>query len=421
MFKISILTIGDEICIGQVINSNAAWIAEKCTELGAEVFTHSVIKDDKTNIVSELDRLFAISDMVISTGGLGPTHDDITKPVLTEYFNDKMDLNQNVLKDLKVMFDKRGWVLNERNSEQAMTPSKAIPLKNTVGTAPGLYFNVDYKKIIALPGVPAEMKAILNFSGFDKIKNQMIEKNDEVVVYKTIKTAGIGESILADLIGSTDLFLNGGSLAFLPAGQGVRLRIGANGIDFLKANTKLETMRQYIESKVGKYIVGYGNENIASFAGNLLKSGNYTLSVAESCTGGMLGEMLTDIPGSSQYFLGGIIVYSNIAKVEQLGVNADTLEMHGAVSQETALELANNVRIKFNSDFGISITGIAGPDGGTPEKPVGTVWIGISNKNITLAKKYMFGEDRQLNRERASTAALLLLMENIKKYENISN
>jgi nicotinamide-nucleotide amidase len=421
MFKISILTIGDEICIGQVINTNAAWIAEKCTELGANVFSHSVVKDDKQNMISELDRLFSISDLVITTGGLGPTHDDITKPVFTEYFHDKMELNQNVLNDVTELFAKRGRVPTQRNTEQAMTPSKAMPLKNPLGTAPGLYFNVDSKKVIGLPGVPSEMKAILNFSGFEIIKNMITGKNDEVVVYKTIKTVGIFESSLADLIGEPESFLNGGSLAFLPSGQGVRLRIGAKGNDFSDANVKLETMRKYIEDRTAKYIIGYGNENAASFAGNLLKSGNYTLSIAESCTAGKLGELITEIPGSSQYFLGGIIVYSNNSKIEQLGVNPDTLEIHGAVSEQTALELANNVRIKFKSDFGISITGIAGPDGGTTDKPVGTVWIGISDKYNTFAKKNIFGEDRQLNRERASTIALLLLIDSIKKYENSGN
>jgi nicotinamide-nucleotide amidase len=421
MFKISMLTIGDEICIGQVVNSNAAWIADKCTDLGAEVIAHSVIKDDKENIISELDRLFSFSDLVITTGGLGPTHDDITKLVLTDYFNDKMEMNQIVLNDITELFLKRGREITDRNKEQAMTPTKSIPLKNTIGTAAGLYFNSDGKKVIVLPGVPAEMKAILNYSGFDIIRSLIIEKADNIVVYKTIKTARIFESSLADLIGEPELFLNGGSLAFLPSGQGVRLRIGAIGNDFHEANFKLDVMQKYIEDRAGKYVIGYGNENPASYAGNLMKIGNLTVSVAESCTGGMLGEMLTEISGSSQYFLGGIIVYSNTAKIKQLDVNSETIEVHGAVSEQTAFELAQNVRIKFNSDFGISITGIAGPDGGTPEKPVGTVWIGISNKINTITKKYIFGEDRQLNRERASTTALLLLIDSIKNYDNLSN
>jgi nicotinamide-nucleotide amidase len=409
----SILTIGDEICIGQIINTNAAWIAEKMSSIGLSALFHSSVPDNKELILSELKRLEEASDIVIVTGGLGPTHDDITKDTLLSYYDDEFVLHEDTLKYLENWFSSRNRIINEINKNQALLPSKCRPLKNLAGTAPGMLFEQNSKLLVSLPGVPAEMKYILEYE-FLPIAIDYFEKNSKnVQLYLTIKTAGIFESALAELIGSPDNFPKGGTLAYLPSAGSVRLRIGGIADTKVNAQQILDEMKQIIIEKSGKYIVGYGNDSIQSLIASLLIERKLTVAVAESCTGGMLGASFTDLAGSSEYFLGGVIAYSNDIKIDILNVTWHTIEDFGAVSEQTALELSENVRLKFNSDFGISITGIAGPSGGTEDKPVGTVWIGISDTSMKKAKMYRFGNDRGLNRERAVATALLLLKERI--------
>jgi nicotinamide-nucleotide amidase len=399
MIEISIMTIGDEICIGQIINTNASWIASQCTEVGSKVIKHIAVPDEKKAIINCLDLLIDTSDFVLITGGLGPTHDDITKPVLAQYFNDTLELHEPTQRRLEEMYKKRGTEILERNKSLAYLPATCRILSNNVGSAPGMSFEKDGKYIISMPGVPSEMKDIMNNHVLPLIKNEIIRKKSDVVLYKTINTIGIPESHLADLLGNPDEFLNGGTLAFLPSYKGVKLRIGFASEKLKTAEEQINKIEDFIRSRAGRFISGFGEIPIAETVGNLLKFNRKTVSVAESCTAGLLGAAFTDIPGSSDYFIGGVIVYSNSAKMNILGVTKDTINKFGAVSEETAIELAKNVREKFNTDYGISVTGIAGPGGGTKDKPVGTVWIGISDPESTIAKKFIFGEDRSVNRE----------------------
>jgi nicotinamide-nucleotide amidase len=416
MYNISVLTIGDEICIGQIVNTNSSWLAAKCTELGANIVTLSSVRDVQEQMFNELDRLIPLSDLLIITGGLGPTHDDITKPVLTEYFNDKLILDSEWESHLIRFFQKRGYDLTERNKAQALIPSKSKILFNSVGTAPGLLFEQNGKNIISLPGVPTEMKAIFNDNIRSIIRNDIIERNEEVLVYKNYQVSGIPESKLADLIGNPDEFLNSGSLAFLPSFKGIRLRVGVKSNNFENANNEIKRIGKILFERAGKFIYGTDDDSLSSIIGKYLTQYKATVSVAESCTGGLLGAEFTKISGSSEYFVGGAIVYSNSAKMSILGVDSDTLSNHGAVSEEVVKELARNVRAKFKTNFGISISGIAGPSGGTPEKPVGTIWIAVADENVTTAQKFVFGEDREMNRERAVASALNMLMKRLKDF-----
>ena len=418
MLKISILTIGDEICIGQITNTNSVWIAQQCVRLGCMPLMHSTIGDNKEHIVSELDRLNAFSDIIIITGGLGPTHDDITKPTLCEYYGDELVLNQDVLEELKRRYAQRGIDLSERNAMQAWLPSRCKVLHNPIGTAPGMLFEQGGKIVVSLPGVPREMMKLIELYVLPLIAEETVKRNEDVVVYKNLQTSGITESNLADRIGKPEDFLGDATLAFLPSYQGVRLRIGANGTDMQHATDKINQIENIIRERAGKYIFGTDDDNLSSAVGRLLKSRGETVAVAESCTGGLLGGAITAIAGSSAYFAGGMITYSNDAKISHLGVNSETISKYGAVSGETAEEMAEQVRLKFGTDFGISITGIAGPDGGSYDKPVGTVWIGLSSKDAKRSTVYLFGEDRVINRERSVGTALKLLMDAIGIKEN---
>lgn len=417
MFKISIISIGDEICIGQIVNTNSAWLAARCTELGAEVVAHSTIGDDICVINSEISRLFSHSDLLLLTGGLGPTHDDMTKPALCELFKDYLVLHEPTLKNIVERFRKRGIPMSERNRAQAELPSKCIPLKNTAGTAPGMFFKETFngytKNLISLPGVPKEMTTIMENEGLLLIKKLIADSGSEITAYKTLHTTGIAESVLADLIGGAEQFLNGATLAFLPSYYGVRLRIGKKAGSAQLAENDIAEIERIIRERAGKYVIGEGNETLISIVGNQLRYFGKTVSTAESCTGGMLGAAFTEISGSSEFFIGGAVVYSNESKCEFLNVKCETIENYGAVSEQTAIELAIGARNKFKTDFALSITGIAGPSGGTPEKPVGTVYIGIADEMGAEARVYSFSDNRAINRERAVGAALALLLEKL--------
>jgi nicotinamide-nucleotide amidase len=414
MQNLSILTVGDEICIGQIINTNAAWIAKKCSQIGFRIICHSSVRDDMDLMLSELNRLTKISDIVIVTGGLGPTHDDITKPVLAKFFNDRLEHNEEAMVFVKRFFEVREREMSERNKKQAEIPTKAVPLENKNGTAPGMRFDDKGIHLFSLPGVPSEMKQIMQDSVIPFLKNKLMNDKDEVEVYKTLLTTGIHESTLADLIGEPEEFLNGGSLAFLPSYQGVRLRLGIVADNLQLAQEKLKKLEDHLYKKAGNYIFGENEATLASVVGDIMRSRGENVSVAESCTAGMLAAAFTDISGSSAYFEGGMLVYSNEAKMKILGVSKETLEKHGAVCEETAIEMASNVRQKLGTTYGIGITGIAGPTGGTPEKPVGTVWIGFADQNSAFAHRYVFGSDRGVNRERSVGTALAMLYKHLK-------
>lgn len=415
MLKASLLSIGDEILIGQIVNSNSTFLAKELTKLGYSVINISAIGDSKEEIVNELDRLFAVSDLIISTGGLGPTHDDITKDVICEYFNDELVYLPEWENKIREQFRVRGIELSDRNKGQAYIPSKSKFLYNRIGTAPGMLLENNGKYLISLPGVPNEMKCIILESALEFLRDLVAKSDSDCVIYKNILTNGIPESTLADLLDIDNQYLGKSSLAFLPSYQGVKLRIGAYGGNSSDAQTELSRIYNHIIERANEFIISEDEISLDEVVAKLLTDRKLTVSTAESCTGGMLAASLTSLSGSSVYMMGGVVSYSNEVKENIVNVSKDTMIAHGAVSKQTAIELAQNCRKMFNTDYALSVTGIAGPTGGSEEKPVGTVWIGISDKNHTDAFLYRFGNnDRTMNRERAVSSALALLIRTIK-------
>ena len=412
--NIALLTIGDELCIGQIVNTNASWIADRCTQIGASISCHSTIRDNPEDIIHELDRLRINNSMIIITGGLGPTHDDSTKSTLCSYFHDTLIEHQETLLYLQERYKSRDIVLSERNREQAFVPSSCTVLKNPRGTAPGLLFTQKDCTFIALPGVPSEMKGIMQEYVIPIIQDHFLKEKSLKPFYRTLITKGIPESTLADLIGNPAEFLEmQETLAFLPSFQGVRLRLGVSHHNAELAIQRLDVLEHILINKAGIYIYAKDQENLLSKTIENLLIHKKSLSVVESCTGGKLGSLCTELPGSSVFFKGGFITYSNELKEKLVHVRHETLLEFGAVSEQTAIEMAIGGRNILDTDFCISITGIAGPDGGTNDKPVGLVWIGLSSKNRTFAKKHIFGTDRDMNRERSVYAALSMLYDEL--------
>ena len=408
--KIAILTIGDELCIGQIINTNAAWMAQACTDIGGIVYRHVTIQDGIDILLEELHSLKKECDCIVMSGGLGPTHDDKTKETLLTYFNDELILHEPTLNALKARARLRGLPLNQRNMDQALVPSTCTVLENPRGTAPGMLFNVDNVIYVSLPGVPSEMKGIMQDHVLPYLRNSIEHEHGNIPFYHTILTKGIPESALADLIGDPNAFLrNDESLAFLPSYQGVRLRLGILHTNASDAKTRLDELEAYLTTIIGDYVYGFGNTSLLSVTTDLLLEHNSTVGVVESCTGGMLGAEFTKQSGSSAYFLGGLQTYSNALKIQLAHVSPATLEQFGAVSREVAEEMAIGGRNVLNTTYCLSITGIAGPDGGTQEKPVGTVWIALASEHNVQSKRFSFGNDRAINRERSVMQAIAML------------
>ncbi len=402
-----IISIGDEILIGQIVNSNAAFISEKLFSIGLPVRQIISIGDTEDDLINELYDSVNNFEVTVITGGLGPTHDDITKPVLTKFFNDELILNENVLENVKNIFQSRGFTMPGVNVEQAMLPKSCNIIWNPNGTAPGMSFEKEGRFIISLPGVPFEMKEMMNNSVIPMLHEKFKSQINYVLKTKTFLTFGLGETFLSEMIGDEkEITGENNKMAYLPSAVGVRLRVDVKAENEDDATAKLKEIEGRLRSKVGDYIFGINEDKLEKIVGELLIKQSLTIAFAESCTGGMLSGRITDIPGSSGYFKGGIVCYSNESKIFLLGVKESTIINYGAVSKETAIELAENVRIKMNSDIGISITGIAGPAGGSVEKPVGLVWIGYSDGKETFTKKYLFGENRERTRLRSATAAL---------------
>lgn len=417
---ISILTIGDEICIGQIVNTNSAWMAEQCARIGCTVLQHSAVGDDLPMIIAEFERLSTHSDAVLITGGLGPTHDDRTKSAFLTYFEDTLILHEHTLHRLEHFFEQRGRELTQRNRDQALQPSKCEVLDNDTGTAPGMLMvaqkpNGRTVLFVSMPGIPYEMKHLMERHVLPRLKE--LSATDAITLHKTLLTNGIVESTLADYIGHPDIFLAAttaqNTLAFLPSSSGVRLRISVKASTRATAEAELERIETYLRSRVGRYIYGENSDTLSQCVGRKLLEHGRTLAVAESCTAGLLGASLTDMAGSSAYFMGGMQTYSNASKVQLLHVPEALLNEYGAVSAEVAECMAQNVCRILNTSYGISITGIAGPDGGTETKPVGLVFIGIATPEDVFVHRFVFGMDRQINRERAVAMALSLLLKKL--------
>lgn len=410
--KAEIITIGDEILIGQTINTNAAFIGEQLTALQIEISHSSVVHDNIKDIIDEFNRAFENNDLIVVTGGLGPTHDDVTRKCVVQFFQTDLVTNDEVLSDIKRFFEVRGRVLTKTNEEQSLIPKIAVPIRNSRGTAPGFWIEKGKKIFIVMPGVPYEMKGMMDTFVVPKLED-MIGKRKVFQKMNNLLTTGIPESVLYDKLGDLEKLLNGASLAFLPNQFGVKMRITATGDSEESVKNKLDEIEQKMRSIIGRFIYGKGDDSLEAIISKLLIDRNLKLAVAESCTGGLISHRITNVSGSSKFLERGIVAYSNAAKVELLKVNEDSIAKHGAVSIEVARQMAEGIKSVSGSDIGLAITGIMGPTGATSNKPVGLVYIGICDDKICTAKEFRFGDDRILNKDRASQAALEMLRRNL--------
>jgi nicotinamide-nucleotide amidase len=390
-----IITIGDEILYGHILDTNAQWISQELDKIGIKTRKRTTIGDNSKDITSVLDKSLNKNDLIILTGGLGPTNDDITKNCLNDFFGGKLVTDENTLSHIKRIFKKRNFDFTKKNKDQALVPDNCIVLHNQFGTAPGMAFQKDNKLIISLPGVPFEMKSLFTAKCINLIKNKF---SLPFIYHRTIKTIGIGESWLSDLIKDWESNLDKSvNLAYLPSLGRVKLRLTGKGDNLEKIKKKINNYEENLLKIIRKYVYGFDKEELESSIGKLLIRKNKTISFAESCTGGFISHMITTIPGSSQYFRGSIIAYSNEIKMNNLNIKKENIEKYGAVSREVVEEMARNVRQKFKSSIGISTSGIAGPDGGTKDKPIGTVWIAYSDKDKTTSKKLILTKRRDIN------------------------
>ncbi len=400
-----IVTIGDELLIGQTINTNSAFIGEQLSNNQIDVRKISVVADDEAEILKEFKSALKENDLVIITGGLGPTHDDITRKCVVKFFHTELVPNKEVLDDLKTFFKRRGRNLTKINEDQALVPKIAKAIRNEFGTAPGMWIEKDEKIFIVLPGVPSEMKGMINSFVIPNLQEKIV-KQDYVIKRSNLLTTGIPESMLFERLGNLDELLEGAKLAFLPSQFGVKMRITVRESDEEMAVNKLSEIEQKIRSKVGRFIYSIQDETLEQVISRLLKERGLTIAVAESCTGGMISNLLTNISGSSQYYDRGVITYSNESKMKLLNVKQETIEQYGAVSLEVARQMAEGIRNISGTDLGLSVTGIMGPTGASADKPIGLVYIGLCDDKSCTAKKFQFGDDRILNKQRTAQTAL---------------
>ncbi len=412
--KAEILNVGDEILLGQIVNTNATFLSKALVRVGVEPKWITVLGDSREAILGALKIAFQRADVLILTGGLGPTHDDVTKYAVAEFFHSPLKVDPTLFQKLKKRFEERGRPMPEINRNQAEVPTKATVLPNPIGTAPGLLFEKRNKLCFVLPGVPMEMKRLTEESVVP-ILRQRQKSGGTCLRFKTLRTTGIFESKLADVLGDVRAIEQYAKLAFLPHFSGVDLRLTVQSESETDCAERLRKAEEQIRAKVNSYIYGEDDETLEEKVAELLFRTGQTVSVAESCTGGLVSHKLTNVPGSSRYFDRAVVSYSNRAKIENLGVSPATLEQFGAVSEETAREMAEGVRKLAGTDWGLSTTGIAGPGGGTPEKPVGLVYIGLAGTTGTTVRRFIFTTDRLANKERATYAALELLRRNLLK------
>lgn len=407
--KSKIISIGDEILIGQIVNTNAAFLGDRLFSIGIPVAKTVVISDEEAELLSEFEDSFQNYDVTIITGGLGPTHDDITKPVLLKFFKDEFVRDEKVLAHVRNIFSSRNINMPKVNEDQALVPKNSKVIWNANGTAPGIWIEKDKKIFIALPGVPYEMRSMIENEILPELKKRFSSGSGKVYLQRTLLTTGLGESSLNEMIGNVKEIIGESKLAFLPSATGVRLRINTEGKNEEEAAEKMNIIEDKLRSKINNLIYGSDKEELEKVIGDILTERKQTLSIAESCTGGMISSKIVNIPGSSNYYEGGVCVYSNIEKIKILNIKEETLKKYGAVSEATAMEMAEGVRRLMGTDFSLSTTGIAGPSGGTDQKPVGLVWIGFSGKEKTYAVSFNFGNNREINIQRASHRALEIL------------
>jgi len=410
-----IITIGDELLIGQVNDTNSGWIAREMNSIGVRVNQFITVNDRSDHIIEAVENALSNVDIVLVTGGLGPTRDDLTKETLAGFFNSRLIEDARVLQELETYFASRGRKLTDTNKKQALVPDNCEVLYNPNGTAPGMWFEKNEKVLVSMPGVPYEMKAMMRQHVIPKIIHRF---NLPEVFHHTIMTTGVGESFLSDIISDWETSLPGYiRLAYLPSPGLVRLRLSCYNSNAAVKEEILQLSKK-LNLLIGKYIYGYDDVLLEEELGRLLKENMHTLSVAESCTGGYLSHLITSVPGSSGYYIGSTISYANEVKTRILDVDPDLIRKKGAVSEEVAIAMATGVRTTLGSTWSISTTGIAGPGGGTQVKPVGTVWIGIAGPSVSFAKQFNFANDRIRNIQLSSMFAMnLLRMEIIRLQE----
>jgi nicotinamide-nucleotide amidase len=407
MVKAEIITIGDEILYGQILDTNTQWISLELDKLGIKTVRKSSVGDHKSEILQILNEAAERADVVFITGGLGPTKDDLTKKILAEYFDCELAMNPVALQDVTEFFAKRGRELSDINRDQALLPTKAEFIRNVQGTAPGMWFNEKGVIWVSMPGVPYEMKNIMEQEVLPRLVKHF---NTPVIFHKVVKTVGIGESYLSELIESWELQLPEHiKLAYLPSMGIVKLRLTAVGEDLMLLKSEVEAELTKVNPLIRSFIFGYEKDELAEVVGRLLIDQKATLSVAESCTGGHLAHQFTQNPGSSAYFIGGILSYANQVKIDQLGVSSEILVSDGAVSEACIQAMAVGVQKRLGSTYALATSGIAGPDGGTEEKPVGTVWIALAYEKGVITRKLTLGGTRMQNIYLSSLACVNLL------------
>ncbi len=404
----ALISIGDELLIGQTINTNAAWLGEQLNLLGFKVMAGLVIPDDKVAIENALND-FSSADLIIMTGGLGPTKDDITKHTLCTYFDTKLVRNMEIESKIIAYFKSRELPILQTNKDQALLPAACEVLPNSRGTASGMWFEKNNTIYVSLPGVPYEMKGLITECVIPKLLSR--NKDENTLVHRTVRTHGMGESFLAEVIKDweNNLLADKIKLAYLPSPGIVKLRLSLVGKDQKKIVATLNKHIDFLNEIIPYLVFGYEEDTMDGVVGDLLTAQNASISSAESCTGGAVAKMITSVSGSSNYFEGSVICYSNICKINQLHVQESALRDHGAVSQEVVEQMAIGVKRKLNTDYGLATSGIAGPTGGTTDKPVGTIWIALATKNEVISKKLNLGYSRDRNIHVTSLSVLNML------------
>jgi nicotinamide-nucleotide amidase len=409
--NVEIISIGDELLYGKTINTNASWIGEQLSMIGFEIEKVSTISDKAQAIKSTVQLAVQTHKLVLITGGLGPTNDDITKQVLCELFQTQLEFYEPAYAAIQSFLKSRNGEMNENNKSQAWLPKDAYLIRNDCGTAWGMWFEWNNSTIISMPGVPFEMKYMMQAYIIPKLKDSFVLPP---IVHRHILCTGIAEAKLAHVIAEWESQLpNCVHLAYLPSPGIVKLRLTVIGEAIEHAKQIIFEQESKILPIIKEFVYGYDDDTLEELIGALLIKKNATLSTAESCTGGNIASTIVKIPGSSQYFKGGIIAYSNDFKIQQLHISHDLLSNYGAVSKEVVEAMAMNCRRIYNTDFAIATSGIAGPTGGTEEKPVGTVWIAVASATNICSQKFLFGEHRERTILRTTIAALNLLQKNI--------
>jgi nicotinamide-nucleotide amidase len=409
--KAAIITIGDELLIGQTVDTNSAWIGSELSKSGFDVTRITSVHDRREDILNALQEAKGKTNVVLITGGLGPTSDDITKPALCEFFNTRLILNTEVLAMIEKMMAHRNFPMNENNRRQAEVPESCKVLTNASGTAPGMWFESDGTIFISMPGVPYEMKYIMTEHVIPELKKRF---TSQVIVHRNIMTYGTSESKLAEILTGFESGLPANvKLAYLPAWGIIKLRLTATGNQKEQLDAQINDQADKLYKIIPEFIYGENEEPLEVVIGNLLRAKSQTVSTAESCTGGEIAHLITSISGSSDYYKGSVVAYANSAKIKLLGVNEEKILRYGAVSEEVVTDLAASARKVFNTDFAVATSGIAGPDGGTEQKPVGTIWLAVASVKCVVSEKRVFGSDRTANIRRFSLAALNLLRKQI--------